>query len=59
MPARLDLPLCDYSFREFFEMLGVRDILKALTGVLMEHQILLKSSGEIERERERGGGEET
>lgn len=43
-PLRFDLPLCDYSFREFFEMLGVREILRALACVLMEHQILLKSS---------------
>ena len=51
MPPKFELPLCDYSFREFFEMLGVREILRALACVLMEHQVLLKSSGEAERER--------
>ena len=45
LPPKSDLPLCDYSFREFFEILGVRDILRVLTCVLMEHQLLLKSTG--------------
>jgi hypothetical protein len=44
MPPKFDLPLCDYSFRTFFEILGVRDILRVLACVLMEHQLLLKSS---------------
>lgn len=45
MPPKFDLPMCDYSFRELFEMLGVRDILRVLACILMEHQLLLKSSG--------------
>ena len=45
MSPRFELPLCDYSFREFFEMLGIQDILRVLACVLMEHQLLLKSSG--------------
>ena len=45
LPTKFGLPLCDYSFREFFEMLGVRDILRVMACVLMEHQLLLTSAG--------------
>ena len=45
-PSKNDLPLCDYSFREFFQLLGIRNIFKLLTCILLEHQILLKSAGE-------------
>ena len=44
-PPKFDLPLCDYSFRGFFEVLGVRDVLRVLACVLLEHQLLLKSAG--------------
>ena len=45
MPPKSDFPLCDHSFREFFEMLGIHDVLGVVTCVLLEHQVLLKSSG--------------
>ena len=44
-PGKNDLPLCDYSFRTLFERLGVKNVIKFLTCVLLEQQILLKSSG--------------
>ena len=44
-PGKLDLPLCDYSFRTLFKHLGVKNVLKFLTCVLLEQQIFLKSSG--------------
>ena len=49
-PSLNELPLCDYSFRLFFELLGVRNIVKLLTCILLEHQVLVKSSGELEVE---------
>ena len=45
LPGELDLPLCDYSFRVLFEQLGAKNVIKFLTCVLLEQQILLKSSG--------------
>ena len=42
----VDLPLCNYSFRTFFEILGLRNIVRLFTCVLLEQQILLISSGE-------------
>ena len=45
LPSLSELPLCDYSFRQFFELLGVRNVLKLVTCILLEHQLLLKSSG--------------
>ncbi len=44
-PSLLELPMCDFSFKKYFELLGVRNILKLLVSTLLEHQILLKSSG--------------
>ncbi len=44
-PSSLELPLCDYSFKRYFEILGVRNVLKLLVSTLLEHQILLKSAG--------------
>ncbi len=44
-PGKSDLPLCDYSFRTLFEHLGVKNVLKFLSCVLLEQQIFLKSSG--------------
>ena len=37
---------CDYSFRQFFELFGVRNVLRLVTCILLEHQLLLKSFGE-------------
>ena len=44
-PSLVELPMNDYSFKKYFELLGVRNILKLLVATLLEHQILLKSSG--------------
>lgn len=44
-PGKWDLPLCDYSFRVLFERLGVKNVVKFLTCILLEQQVLLKSSG--------------
>lgn len=46
-PSLAELPMCDYSFSEFFELLGVKNIVKLLTCLLLEHQVLLKSAGEV------------
>lgn len=45
MPSQSELPLCDYSLREFFELLGVRNVMRLFSCILLEHQILLKSAG--------------
>ena len=45
LPSQVEFPLCDYSFREFFGLLGVRNVVKLLACILLEHQILLKSAG--------------
>ena len=50
-PSQSELPLCDFSFREFFELLAVRSILKVVTCILLEHQILIKASGTVPNER--------
>ena len=39
---------CDYSFRQLFELLGIKNVLRLLTCLLLEHQVLLKSS-DLER----------
>ena len=44
-PSQEEFPLCDYSFRELFRLLGVRNVIKLLACILLEHQILLKSAG--------------
>ena len=46
-PAMSELPLCDFSFLEFFELLGTKNILRLLTCLLLEHQVLLKSAGDV------------
>ena len=46
-PGEEELPLCDFSFQEFFETLSVKNVLKMLTCVLLEQQILLKSAGRL------------
>lgn len=47
-PSPSELPPCDYSFRQFFELLGITNVLRLLTFLLLEHQVLLKSSGQRE-----------
>lgn len=44
-PGEDELPLCDFSFQEFFETLSIKNALKMLTCVLLEQQILLRSAG--------------
>ncbi len=39
-----ELPLFDYSFLEFFHILGVENAIKLVTCVLLEHQVLVYSS---------------
>ena len=46
-PSLAELPICDYSFTEFFELLGLKNIVKLLTCLLLEHQVLLKSAGKV------------
>eukprot|EP00731_Ephydatia_muelleri_P027721 Em0019g594a len=43
-PSLAELPICDYSFTEFFELLGLKNIVKLLTLSPLEHQVLLKSA---------------
>ena len=45
LPGEDEVPLCDFSFQEFFEILSIKNVLKMLTCVLLEQQILLKSAG--------------
>lgn len=45
LPGNEELPLCDYSFRAFFESISLKNILQLLTCVLLEQQILLKANG--------------
>jgi hypothetical protein len=40
-----ELPLFDFSLRVFFELLGVEVALQLFTCLLLEHQVLLYSSG--------------
>ena len=40
-----DLPLLDFSLLEFFSLLGVSGVVDLVTCALLEHQIILKSSG--------------
>ena len=44
-PDSNELPLCDYSFKRLFESLALKNVLRLLTCVLLEQQILLKGSG--------------
>ena len=41
-----ELPLFDFSLRELFTLLGVDCVIQLFTCVLLEHQVLLCSSGE-------------
>jgi hypothetical protein len=40
-----DLPLLDFNLLDFFSLLGVQGVLDIVTCALLEHQIILKSSG--------------
>jgi hypothetical protein len=40
-----DLPLLDFNLLEFFSLLGVEGVVDLVTCALLEHQIILKSSG--------------
>lgn len=40
-----DLPLLDFNLSEFFTLLGVEGVVDLVTCALLEHQIILKSSG--------------
>ena len=42
-----DLPLLDFNLLEFFSILSVEGVLDLLTCALLEHQIILKSSGKF------------
>ncbi|XP_019864258.1 PREDICTED: DENN domain-containing protein 5B [Amphimedon queenslandica] len=44
LPGNEELPLCDYSFRAFFESISLKNVLQLLTCVLLEQQILLKAN---------------
>ena len=44
-PANGELPLCDYSMKEFFELLGVEHVMELMTCAFLESQILLVSKG--------------
>ena len=40
----IELPQFDYNILEFFDMLGVENVVKLLVIVLLEHQVLVYSS---------------
>ena len=40
-----DLPLLDFNLLDFFSLLGVEGVLDLVTCALLEHQIILKSTG--------------
>lgn len=40
-----ELPLLDYPLRAMFSTLGVECVVQLFTCVLLEHQVLLRSSG--------------
>jgi hypothetical protein len=42
-----DLPLLDFNLLEFFSLLGVQGVVDLVTCALLEHQIILKSSGKL------------
>ena len=42
-----ELPLFDYSLKKMFDMLGAESVLNLFTCFLLEHQILLYSTGNI------------
>ncbi len=44
-PSSSELPLCDYSMRQMFQLLGVDNVIQLFTCALLENQILLVSRG--------------
>jgi hypothetical protein len=44
-PGVNELPLFDYSLEDVFALVGVKDFLKLLSCVMLEHQILILGSG--------------
>lgn len=42
-----ELPLLDYSLRVMFSTLGVECVVQLFTCVLLENQVLLRSSGKL------------
>lgn len=47
LPGKMDLPLCDYSFKDFFQSLRLRTVLKLFTCILLERRVLLISYGKL------------
>ncbi|XP_064612538.1 DENN domain-containing protein 5B-like isoform X2 [Liolophura sinensis] len=43
-PSVIELPVFDFSLWELFKILGLENVLKLFTSVLLEHQVLLYSS---------------
>ena len=46
-PGINELPLFDYPLEEIFDIVNVKDFLKLLSCVMLEHQILLLGSGKL------------
>jgi len=44
MPSILDFPLCDYSLLSLVKKIGLKNLIKVFTCVLLEHQLLIKSA---------------
>ena len=44
MPGTLDFPLCDYSLLSLVQKIGLKNLVKVFTCVLLEHQLLIKSA---------------
>lgn len=44
MPGVLDFPLCDYSLLSVVQKIGLKNLVKVFTCVLLEHQLLIKSA---------------
>lgn len=44
MPSILDFPLCDYPLLSLVQKIGLKNLVKVFTCVLLEHQLLIKSA---------------
>ena len=44
MPGVFDFPLCDYSLLSLVQKIGLKNLVKVFTCVLLEHQLLIKSA---------------
>ena len=44
MPGTLDFPLCDYSLLSLVQKIGLKNLVRVFTCVLLEHQLLIKSA---------------